>query len=58
MHFEEEDVRTGDEDPEFTGAAVTEEVDDEFLADDVPLVDDDADLTEEDDEDNELAADL
>jgi hypothetical protein len=58
MHFEEDDTRVADEDPEFTGAAATEDTDDEFLADDVPVVDDDADLADDEEEDNDLAADL
>lgn len=59
MHFEEDDTRTSDEDPEFTGAVATDDdVDDEFLSDDAPLADD-ADALDEDDEDEtDLAADL
>ncbi len=60
MQFEEDTIRPSDEDPEFTGSALAEDdtdVDDEFLADDIPLTDDDID-TEDDDESDLPAADL
>lgn len=57
MHFEEDEARPTDEDPEFTGA--TDDSDDEFLVDDdTPLaVDDDIEVDDED-EDDLPAADL
>lgn len=58
MHFEEEDTRAGDEDPEFTGTAGSDDVDDEFDSDDIPLVDDEADSGDHDEEEEGPAADL
>ncbi len=60
MQFEEDEARASDEDPEFTGAADTDAVDDEFLADDDLTIDDtlDADTDDDDDENNDIAADL
>lgn len=58
MHFEEEDTRTGDEDPEFTDTAKHDDVDDEFLSDDAPLLDDESDLDDSDDEEEGPTADL
>ncbi len=59
MQFEEDTIRPSDEDPEFTGTALTDDtdIDDEFLADDIPLTDDDVD-TEDDDESDLPTADL
>lgn len=61
MQFEEDNVRAGDEDPEFTGAALSDDdtdVDDEFLADDL-AVDDDLLADEEDDDESDIpVADL
>ena len=60
MQFEEDNIRASDEDPEFTGGDLTDtdtDVDDEFLADEIPLVDDDTD-TEDDDESDLPIADL
>ena len=58
MHFEEDDTRAADEDPEFTGAAATDDTDDDLLSDDMPLLDDDADLGDDDEDESDLAADL
>jgi hypothetical protein len=59
MQFEEDNIRPSDENPEFTGADMTDDtdIDDEFLADDIPLTDDDVD-TEDEDESDLPAADL
>lgn len=61
MHFEDEDSRPGDEDPEFTGSATdadTDDGDDEFLSDDMPL-EEDGDMHEGDDEEeSDITADL
>lgn len=57
MQFEEDEARASDEDPEFTGALPDEDVDDEFLVDDTPLVVDD-EIDEDEEENNDLAADL
>jgi|GEM_PF-6717095 len=58
MQFEEDEARVSDEDPEFTGSALADDADDEFLADDVPLVVDDDLDDDADDDDDDLAADL
>ena len=59
MHFEEDDTRTSDEDPEFTGATATDDdVDDEFLSDDLPLSDDADALSDDDEDESGLTADL
>ncbi len=61
MQFEEDNIRPSDEDPEFTGGSALADddtdVDDEFLADDIPLTDTDIDA-EDDDESDLPAADL
>ncbi|MEI8130320.1 MAG: hypothetical protein WCG55_02330 [bacterium] len=60
MQFEEDEVRQSDEDPEFTGTATDDSVDDEFIDDDDIPVDEEGELLDEDEdeEDDEVAADL
>lgn len=59
MHFEEEDTRAGDEDPEFVDSGKSDDdVDDEFLSDDMPLFDDEDDMHDGDDEEEGPTADL
>ncbi len=61
MNFEEDnDIREGDEDPEFSGT-LGEEVDDDFIDDDLGLVvadDEVADAADDDEEDDVAVADL
>ena len=53
MQFEEDEVRQGDEDPEFTdSASLAEDIDDAFIDDDMPLVDDDLPLSDEDEDED------
>ena len=62
MQFEEDEVRQSDEDPEFTGTATDDSVDDEFIDDDEIPADDVGEILDEEedeeDEENEVAADL
>ncbi len=58
MQFEEDEVRQSDEDPEFVGGAeVADDIDDAFIDDDLPLVDDDV-LTDDEDEEEDGIGDL
>ena len=53
MQFEEDEVRQSDEDPEFVGGAeVADDIDDAFIDDDLPLVDDDVLADDEEEEEH------
>jgi hypothetical protein len=61
MQFEEDNIRPSDEDPEFTGGALSDDtdIDDEFLEDDLGIADDDLLADDEDDDESDLpTADL